>query len=139
MKVLEEIATKCNASLADIIVLGGCVGLEDAITAAGLTVEVPFTPGRTDATQEQTDQDSFKWLEPKIDAFRNYFPKNPIQGDLSPEEYLLDRSHLLNLTAPEMTVLVAGLRTLMDNKLGQLTDTPSVLDNAWFVNLLSMD
>lgn len=119
--------------------LAGCVGVEDAIAAAGLAIPVPFTPGRTDATQETTDADSFKWLEPKVDAFRNFLPKNPVQGDRSPEEQLLDRAHLLNLTAPEMTVLIAGLRILCDSKVGQFTDTPQVLDNAWFKNLLSMD
>lgn len=139
LPILEGIAAEHGMSVADIIVLAGCVGVEDAIAKAGLSVVVPFTPGRTDATQETTDVDSFKWLEPKVDAFRNFLPKNPVQGDRSPEEQMLDRAHMLGLTAPEMTVLVAGLRILCASKTGQFTDTPQVLDNAWFKNLLSMD
>jgi len=145
LPILEKISKDNNMSIADMIVLAGCVGVEDAIAKTGLSTrqgssfEVPFTPGRTDATPEQTDVDSFKWLEPKVDSFRNYLPKYPVQGDRSPEDHLLDRAHMLNLTAPEMTVLLAGLRTLLGDKLGQLTDTPCVLDNSWFKTLLSMD
>jgi len=139
ISVLEGIASLSGVSVADMIVLGGCVGVEDAISRAGLDVEVPFTAGRTDATQDETEIESFKWLEPKTDGFRNFSSKNPLQGDSSPEESLLDRAHLLSLTAPEMTVLVAGLRTLTASTLGQFTDSPGVLNNAWFQNLLSMD
>lgn len=125
-------------SVADIIVLGGVVGLEDAIKKAGLNVDVPFLPGRTDASEKETDEQSFKWLEPKIDGFRNYVAKDWV-SDMSHAEALVDRAHLLNLTVPDMTVLVAGLRTLLNSSLGQLTETPGVLDNKWFQNLLSMD
>jgi len=139
ISILEGISSLSGLSVADMIVLGGCVGVEDAISKAGLDVEVPFTSGRTDATQDETEIHSFKWLEPKIDGFRNFSSKNPLKGDCSPEESLLDRAHLLSLTAPEMTVLVAGLRTLFDSTLGQFTDSPGVLNNEWFKNLLSMD
>jgi len=137
--ILEGISSKSGISVADMIVLGGCVGVEDAISRAGIEVEVPFTAGRTDATQDETEIDSFKWLEPKIDGFRNYSSVSPLQGDSSPEESLLDRAHLLSLTAPEMTVLIAGLRTMTDSILGQFTDSPGVLNNDWFKNLLSME
>ena len=99
-------------SLADLIVLGGCAAVEKAAADAGLTVDVPFTPGRTDATAEQTDVESFAALEPKADGFRNYLGK----GLRLPAEYLLvDKANLLTLTAPEMTVLVGGLRVLGAN------------------------
>jgi catalase-peroxidase len=126
-------------SLADLIVLAGGVGVEQAAKQAGFDVEVPFTPGRTDASQEQTDEESFAALEPKADGFRNYLDK----GNRLPAEYLLiDKANLLTLSAPEMTVLVGGLRALGANydgsKLGVLTATPGSLSNDFFVNLLDM-
>ncbi len=126
-------------SLADLIVLGGCAGVEQAARAAGHEVQVPFTPGRTDATQDQTDVESFAPLEPKADGFRNYRGK----GNRLPSEYLLlDRANLLGLTAPEMTVLVGGLRVLGANyeqsPLGVFTSRPQALTTDFFVNLLDM-
>lgn len=129
-----------KVSLADLIVLGGCAGVEQAARNAGEDVQVPFTPGRTDASQEQTDADSFAPLEPVADGFRNYRGK----ASRLPSEYLLiDRANLLNLSAPELTVLVGGLRVLGANyqqsPLGVLTSTPESLTNDFFVNLLDMD
>jgi len=126
-------------SMADLIVLGGSVGIEQAASAGGLDVSVPFSPGRTDASQEQTDVDSFAVLEPKVDGFRNY-----ASGAMRPAEHLLvDKAQLLTLTAPEMTALVGGMRVLGTNADGSshgvLTDRPGVLSNDFFVNLLSMD
>jgi catalase-peroxidase len=126
-------------SLADLIVLAGGVGVEQAAEAAGFTVEVPFAPGRTDASQEQTDVESFVNLEPRADGFRNYIGK----GNRLPAEYLLiDKANLLTLSAPELTVLVGGLRVLGTNydgsKLGVLTATPGSLTNDFYVNLLDM-
>jgi catalase-peroxidase len=126
-------------SLADLIVLAGSVGVEQAAKQAGFDVEVPFTPGRTDASQEQTDVESFVNLEPRADGFRNYIGK----GNRLPAEYLLiDKANLLTLSAPELTVLVGGLRVLGTNydgsKLGVLTATPGSLTNDFFVNLLDM-
>jgi catalase-peroxidase len=125
-----------TVSLADLIVLGGAVAIEAAAKAAGVDVTVPFTPGRADATQAETEIESFAWLEPKADGFRNYVRK-PI---MSIEEHLIDRAQLLTLSAPEMTVLVGGLRALQvgDSKLGVLTSRPGVLSNDYFVNLLDM-
>jgi catalase-peroxidase len=125
-----------KVSLADLIVLGGVAAIEKAAKAGGVDVKVPFTPGRADATQEETEVESFAWLEPKADGFRNYVRK-PI---MSVEEHLVDRAQLLELTAPEMTVLVGGLRTLQigDPKLGVLTTKPGTLTNDYFVNLLDM-
>ena len=125
-----------TVSLADLIVLGGNVAIEAAAKAAGVDVTVPFTPGRADATQAETEIESFAWLEPKADGFRNYVRK-PI---MSIEEHLVDRAQLLTLSAPEMTVLVGGLRALQvgDSKLGVLTSRPGVLSNDYFVNLLDM-
>ncbi|MFE3178410.1 catalase/peroxidase HPI [Amycolatopsis sp. NPDC059090] len=126
-------------SLADLIVLAGAAGVEKAAKDGGVDLTVPFTPGRTDATQEQTDADSFAPLEPKADGFRNYRGKaNPL-----PSEYLLvDKANLLNLSAPEMTVLVGGLRVLganyQNSAAGVLTDRPGTLTNDFFVNLLDM-
>ncbi len=124
-------------SLADLIVLGGAAAIEKAAKEAGYDVEVPFTPGRTDATQEQTDVDSFAVLEPKADGFRNYYGED---SRLSPTESLVDRADLLTLTVPEMTVLVGGLRALGANsggaKHGVFTDRPGTLSNDFFVNLL---
>jgi catalase-peroxidase len=127
-------------SLADLIVLGGCAAVEKAAKDAGHDVTVPFAPGRTDATQEQTDVTSFAVLEPVADGFRNY-----LRGGekLSPEGLLLDRAFMLNLTAPELTVLVGGLRALSANSgeaaHGVFTDRPGTLTTDFFVNLLSMD
>jgi catalase-peroxidase len=127
-------------SLADLIVLGGNAAVEKAAADAGVTVTVPFTPGRTDASDEQTDQESFVNLEPRADGFRNYLGK----GLRLPAEYLLiDKANLLTLSAPQMTVLVGGLRVLGANydgsKLGVFTDTPGALTNDFFANLLDYD
>ena len=128
-----------QVSLADVIVLGGCVGIETAAKNAGHEVVVPFAPGRTDATQEMTDVDSFAVLEPTSDGFRNHFGNAEDRG---PEEMLIDRAHLLTLTAPEMTVLVGGMRVLNTNvghtSFGLFTDKPETLTNDFFVNLLDM-
>lgn len=147
LRVLEGIQEDFNAaqsdgtqvSLADLIVLGGCAGIEQAAKAAGAAVQVPFTPGRTDATPDETDEESFAWLELTSDGFRNYLGK----AHSRPAEHLLiDRSSLLGLTPPEMTALVGGLRVLGANHdgsdLGVLTDRPGVLTNDFFVNLLDM-
>ncbi|GAA4687732.1 catalase/peroxidase HPI [Nocardioides nanhaiensis] len=128
-----------HASLADLIVLGGGVGVEQAAAAAGVEVTVPFTPGRVDATQEHTDEESFAWLEPVADGFRNYYGK----GNRLPAEYLLvDKANLLGLSAPQMTVLVGGLRTIGatydGSSTGVLTDRPGTLSNDFFVNLLDL-
>lgn len=131
--------TDKKVSLADLIVLGGSVGVEKAAKDAGYEVTVPFTPGRTDATQEQTDVESFSVLEPQADGFRNYSKNNTT---LSAEELLLDKAHLLNLTAPEMTVLVGGMRMLDTNHghslHGVFTKNPETLTNDFFVNILDM-
>ena len=153
LAILEKIQGEFNGaqsggkkvSLADLIVLGGCAAVEQAAKNAGHTVEVPFAPGRTDASAEQTDADSFTYLEPKADGFRNYAGsgEDALGIARSPEDLLVDRAHLLTLTAPEMTVLVGGLRTLGantgDSLNGLLTDRVSVLTNDFFLNLLSMD
>ena len=128
-----------QVSLADLIVLGGGAAVERAAKEAGIEVKVPFTPGRADASQEQTDVESFTALEPTADGFRNYLGK----GNRLPAEYLLvDRANLLTLAAPEMTVLVGGMRVLGGNyqqsPLGVFTTTPGTLTNDFFVNLLSM-
>ena len=141
LKAYEDIkaASGLNVSIADLIVLGGSVGIEQAARAAGKTIEVPFTPGRTDATEEQTDAESFKVLEPRADGFRNYLQ---VQFNVPTEELLVDRAQLLGLTAPQMTVLVGGLRVLganwNDSKDGVFTDRPGQLTNDFFVNLLDM-
>jgi catalase-peroxidase len=128
-----------KVSLADLIVLGGCAAVEEAAKKAGHDVRVPFSPGRTDASQEQTDAHAFAVLEPTADGFRNYFR---IGHQKSAEELLLDRAQLLTLTAPEMTVLVGGMRVLNANhkqsKAGVFTNRPETLTNDFFVNLLSM-
>jgi catalase-peroxidase len=147
LRTLEGIQESFNASqtsgtqvsLADLIVLGGCAAVEQAAKNAGYEVEVPFTPGRTDATPEQTDVESFAALEPTADGFRNYVGK----GQRLPAEYLLlDRANLLSLSAPEMTVLVGGLRVLGANfqrsSLGVFTDNPGSLTNDFFANLLDL-
>jgi catalase-peroxidase len=148
LKALEQIQRDFNksqsggkkkVSLADLIVLGGCAAVEEAARKAGHNVTVPFAPGRTDASQEQTDVNTFEVLEPVGDGFRNYLRA----GDpLSPETRLLDRANLLKLTAPQMTVLVGGLRALNANhgesKHGVFTDRPGTLTNDFFVNLLDV-
>ncbi|MBB1093701.1 catalase/peroxidase HPI [Rhodopseudomonas pseudopalustris] len=129
-----------KVSLADLIVLGGSAAVEKAAKDAGTEVEVPFTPGRMDALEEQTDGDSFKVLEPRADGFRNFIGKR--HQFMQPEEALVDRAQLLNLTAPEMTVLLGGLRVLGGNvghdSHGVFTDRPEKLTNDFFVNLLDM-
>ncbi|HVS67492.1 MAG TPA: catalase/peroxidase HPI [Mycobacteriales bacterium] len=139
LPVLEGIQQEFNASasggkrisLADVIVLGGCAAVEAAAKNAGVTVTVPFSPGRTDASQEQTDVESFAVLEPQADGFRNYLAPGT---KLSPETLLIDRASMLSLSAPEMTVLVGGLRAIN----GEFTDRPETLSNDFFVNLLDM-
>ncbi len=126
-----------KVSLADLIVLGGCEGVEAAAKKGGSTIKVPFAPGRTDATQENTDVEAFAVLKPVADGFRNYFGK---EHDRPAEELLVDRAQLLTLTAPEMTVLVGGMRVLNTNssfpQLGVFTNRPEALTNDFFVNLL---
>ncbi|POX46472.1 catalase/peroxidase HPI [Streptomyces sp. Ru71] len=144
LRTLEGIQQEFNTgarkvSLADLIVLGGCAAVEKAAKDAGFDIEVPFTPGRVDATEEHTDVESFEALEPTADGFRNYLGK----GNRLPAEYLLlDRANLLTLSAPEMTVLVGGLRVLGANhqqsQLGVFTKTPGALTNDFFVNLLDL-
>ena len=145
LAVLEGVQASFNAtsgktvSLADLIVLGGSAAVENAAAAAGYPVAVPFAPGRTDASQEQTDVESFAVLEPVADGFRNYMK---VQYSVSAEELLLDRAQLLTLTGPEMSVLVGGLRALDANtghsQHGVFTKRPGVLSNDFFVNLLDM-
>jgi catalase-peroxidase len=128
-----------KVSLADLIVLGGDAAIEKAAQDAGYNVEVPFAPGRTDASQEQTDVSSFSVLEPTADGFRNYFGKN---NSKSPADMLVDKASLLSLSVPEMTVLVGGMRALDANfeqsRYGVFTDRPGTLSNDFFVNLLDM-
>jgi len=142
LRRLESVrdASDANISLADLIVLGGCVGVEMAAKAAGRDVDVPFTPGRTDATQEETEVDTFAYLEPKHDAFRNYLQQ---ETGIPAEHLMVDRAFMLNLSAPEMTALVGGMRTIGvnaggDNADGILTDRPGQLTNDFFVNLIDM-
>jgi catalase-peroxidase len=148
IRALESVQSDFNGSVAggkkvsfaDLVVLGGVAGVEKAAKDGGVEVTVPFTPGRTDATQEKTDVESFSYLEPTADGFRNYRGK----GNRLPGEYLLvDRANLLNLSAPEMTVLVGGLRVLGANTkqspAGVLTSAPGTLTNDFFTNLLDMD
>ena len=148
LQTLEEIHTEFNSSQsngkrvsrADVIVLGGCAAVEQAAKNAGHDVQVPFSPGRTDASQEHTDVDSFAVLEPTADGFRNYLG---VGHRRSAEELLVDRAHMLTLTAPEMTVLVGGMRVLNANvgqsALGVFTKRPEMLTNDFFVNLLDMN
>jgi catalase-peroxidase len=142
LPVLEQVQQDFNSgskkvSLADVIVLGGCAAVDQAAKNAGYDITVPFTPGRTDASQEQTDVESFSVMEPKADGFRSYLRSGE---KLSPETLLLDRANLLNLTAPEMTVLVGGMRMLNANvggsQLGVFTERPEALTTDFFVNLL---
>jgi catalase-peroxidase len=147
LKVFEEIQAQFNAaqssakrvSLADVIVLGGCAGLEQAAKNAGYPISVPFAPGRADTTQEQTDIDAFDVLEPKADGFRNYLQA---KYSVPAEKLLIDKAQLLTLSAPEMTVLIGGLRVLNVNagqsKLGVFTEQVDTLSNDFFVNLLDM-
>jgi catalase-peroxidase len=141
LKVYEGIQADFGGrvSMADLIVLGGSVGVEKAARDAGHDIEVPFTPGRADATQEQTDVDSFDVLEPRADGFRNYLQ---VRFNVPTEELLVDRAQLMQLSAPEMTILVGGLRVLGANhggsKHGVFTDRPGRLTNDFFVNLLDM-
>ncbi|HNP53252.1 MAG TPA: catalase-peroxidase, partial [Ferruginibacter sp.] len=127
-------------SLADLIVLAGGTAIEQAAKAAGHAIAVPFTPGRTDATQEQTDVESFAVMEPQADGFRNY---EKADSKVTAERWLLDKAQLLTLTAPEMTVLVGGMRALNANynhsNLGVFTQQPGVLSNDFFVNLLDLN
>ncbi|MFT4031083.1 MAG: catalase/peroxidase HPI [Siphonobacter sp.] len=145
---LESIQTKFNqaqtgnkkVSLADLIVLGGCAGVEKAAQAGEYGIRVPFTPGRMDASQEETDIESFGYLEPLSDGFRNY---RKVKTPVSTEALLIDKAHLLTLTAPELTVLIGGMRALNANfdgsSKGIFTDRPGVLTNDFFVNLLDMN
>jgi catalase-peroxidase len=144
LQTLERVQQDFNAggkkiSLADLIVLGGCAAVEEAAKDAGFDVTVPFTPGRTDASQEQTDVDSFRVLEPRADGFRNYLRAGE---KLSPETLLVDRAYMLSLTPPEMTVLIGGMRALTSGHgqagHGVFTDRPGALTNDFFVNLLDM-
>ena len=147
LKVLEKIQSDFNSSnknkavsMADLIVLGGCVAVEDAASKSGTPVRVPFEPGRMDASQDQTDENSMGVLEPIADGFRNYLRENYI---FTTEELLVDKAQLLTLTAPEMTVLLGGMRVLNTNydnsQHGVFTDSPGVLTNDFFVNLLDMN
>ena len=147
IKILTDIQEAFNKnqagnkkiSLADMIVLSGTAGVEAAAQKAGEKITVPFTPGRTDASQDQTDLESFAVLEPKADGFRNFKKKG---NDRAPEELLLDKAHLLTLTAPEMTVLIGGMRVLNTNtggvSHGVFTENPETLSNDFFINLLDM-
>ena len=147
LQTLEGIQKEFNSaqsggkkvSLADLIVLGGCAGVEQAAKNAGHDITVPFKPGRTDASQEQTDVESFAVLEPVADGFRNYLKT---KYAVSAEELLVDRAQLLTLTAPEMTVLIGGMRVLNANfgqsQHGVFTKRPETLTNDFFVNLLDM-
>ena len=152
LKKLEAIQKEFNSSqssgkkkvsLADLIVLGGCAAVEEAAKKAGHNVKVPFSPGRTDASQKQTDVDSFAVLEPTADGFRNYLRNGRNGHQMPAEELLVDRAQLLTLTAPEMTVLVGGMRALNANvgqsKHGVFTNRPETLTNDFFVNLLDMN
>ncbi|HQZ72472.1 MAG TPA: catalase-peroxidase, partial [Anaerolineae bacterium] len=147
LQTLDGIQTAFNSaqpggkrvSLADLVVLGGCAAVEQAARLAGHDLKVPFTPGRTDASAEQTDAESFAFLEPVADGFRNYLKT---RYSVSAEELLVDRAQLLTLTAPEMTVLLGGLRVLNANvgqsRHGVFTKRPEMLTNDFFVNLLDM-
>jgi catalase-peroxidase len=142
LKKLEEIQASLNkkVSIADLIVLGGTAAVEKAANDAGFKIKVPFTPGRGDATQEMTDADSFQYLEPIYDGFRNWLKKN---YSVKPEELLIDRAQLMGLTAPEMTVLIGGMRVLGTNhggtQHGVFTDKIGMLTNDFFVNLTDMN
>ena len=140
LAVLEGIAADTGASIADVIVLAGNVGIEQAAKAAGFDITVPFFPGRGDATDEMTDVESFEVLEPIHDGYRNWLKKD---YTVSAEELMLERTQLMGLTAPEMTVLIGGMRMLGTNyggtKHGVFTDREGVLTNDFFVNLTDMN
>lgn len=140
LSVLEGIANDTGASIADVIVLAGNVGVEKAAKAVGVSVTVPFNPGRGDATDEMTDVEAFDVLEPVHDGFRNWVKEDYV---VSPEEMLLDRTQLMGLTAPEMTVLIGGMRVLGTNhsgtKHGVFTEREGVLTNDFFINLTDMN
>jgi catalase-peroxidase len=140
LAVLDPIAAESGASVADVIVLAGNVGVEQAAKAAGIEVAVPFTPGRGDATDEMTDADSFDVLEPLYDGYRNWLKQDYV---VSAEELMLDRTQLMGLTAHEMTVLIGGMRVLGtnydDTKHGVLTEREGALTNDFFVNLTDMN
>ena len=151
IKIFEKIKKsfdnkKKNVSMADLIVLGGSVGIEKAVKNAGYKINVPFTPGRGDATQDQTDTHSFDLLEPKADGFRNYITKmtngSTKKPTVSAEEMLVDKAQLMKLSAPEMTVLIGGMRVLNSNfdksNIGVFTKKPETLTNDFFINLLDM-
>ena len=139
LSVLEPIAKEFGISVADTIVLAGNYGIEKAAKNAGLSIEVPFAPGRGDASSEMTDAESFEYLEPVADGYRNWLKKDYV---VTPEELLLDRTQLMGLTAPEMTVLIGGMRVMETNfggtKHGIFTDKPGALTNDFFVNLTDM-
>ncbi|HNQ76187.1 MAG TPA: catalase-peroxidase, partial [Pseudothauera hydrothermalis] len=139
LAVYEKIATETGASVADVIVLGGNLGVEQAAKAAGFDIEVPFAPGRGDALQEQTDIESFEVLEPLHDGYRNWLKADYA---VQPEELLLDRTQLMGLTAPEMTVLIGGMRVIGANHGGSphgvFTDRVGALTTDFFVNLTDM-
>ena len=134
-----------EVSLADLIVLGGCAAVEKAALDAGITASVPFTPGRVDTTADRTDEESFEWLKPVADGFRNYVDPeyDAIAHGVAPERMFLDKAHLMKLTAPEWVALTGGLRVLNLNHdgsdLGVFTDSIGVLTNDFFVNLLDVD
>ena len=140
LAVFEKMSADTGYSVADLIVLGGCAAVEKAAKDAGVSIEVPFSPGRGDATAAQTDGESFAVLEPTFDGFRNYLRPGHLQ---TTEQLLLEKANFLNLSAPEMTVLVGGMRALNANykqsDLGVFTDKPGVLTNDFFINLMSMD
>jgi catalase-peroxidase len=140
LTVYEKLSAESGVSVADLIVLGGSAAVEKAASDAGVSVEVPFTGGRGDATAEHTDVESFAVLEPKFDGFRNYLRPGHVQPT---EQLLLEKANLLTLTAPEMTVLIGGLRALSANynesQAGVLTKTPGVLTNDFFVNVLDIN
>jgi catalase-peroxidase len=147
LHILEDIREKFNAaqsgdkkvSVADLIVLGGCAAIEKAAEKAGYDITVPFTPGRTDATEEQTDAESFEWLRPDADGFRNYYDT---KRNATAEELLIDKAQLMKLTPPEVTVLLGGMRVLGTNYDGSdhgvFTNNPGSLTNDFFVNLVDM-
>jgi len=140
LAVYEKISAETGASVADVIVLAGNIGVEQAAKAAGVNVSVSFTPGRGDATAAMTDAASFDVLEPVADGFRNWLKKDYA---VTPEELLLDRAQLMGLTAPEMTALIGGMRVIGANyggtKHGVFTDRPGALTTDFFVNLTDMD
>ena len=134
-----------QVSLADLIVLGGCAAVEKAARDAGVEANVPFTPGRVDTTQDRTDEESFEWLKPVVDGFRNYIDPafNEIARGVAPEKFFLDKAHLMKLSAPEWTALTGGMRVLNLNHDGSsdgvFTDRVGVLTNDFFVNLIDVD